>query len=433
MATNARQGRGEEGTVSGDVGADVGIDRAWRHPAQVVGCWDGAAAVDPSLLRCRTSGSWWECLESAGVTLLVTREYEHLVIALSVVRGKPLVSYLTLPHPSGLAVDRRNNIVHVASTRNPNQIYDLAPVNQVLPRFDMRHGTRGVPASAKGYGGPRRSAPRVGGRLEPDRRPMPPTLMPVRARMFPGSLYMHDLAFVGQRLYANAVGHNAVVRIGDKGFEYAWWPRCVETRRGVLVQQNHLQLNSIAAGASLRSSYFSASTDRISRLRPGDPGFPVDRRGVVFSGATREPIAFGLTRPHSARLRGGRVWLLNSGYGEYGYIEGGGFHSVTTLPGWTRGLCFHRRIAFVGTSRVLPRFRQYAPGLRVERAICGVHAIDADSGRVLGSLTWPGGNQIFAIDWVPRRMAAQLPFEMGAAATPLSLFYAYRPQGVKLP
>src|SRR4030095_7731247 len=91
-----------------------------------------------ALLRCRTSGSWWESLESAGITLLVTREYEHLVIALSVVRGKPLVSYLPLPHPSGLAVDRRNNVVHVASTRNPNQIYDLSPVHEMLPRFDIR-------------------------------------------------------------------------------------------------------------------------------------------------------------------------------------------------------------------------------------------------------------------------------------------------------
>lgn len=387
-------------------------DQAWRHPAQVIGCWDGAADIDPALLRFRAGGSWWDTLESAGITLLVTREYEHLVIALTVVRGRPHVSYLPLPHPSGVAVDRRRNVVHVASTRNPNQIYDLVPVNDVLPRFDLR--TRSV------------------------RQPDLPTLMPARARMFPGSLYMHDLAFVGGTLHANAVGHNAViridgVRIGGDGFRYAWWPRCVETRQGVVIQQNHLQLNSIAAGSSLRTSFFSASTDRLSRLRPGHARFPVDRRGVVFSGATREPIAFGLTRPHSARLRDRQVWLLNSGYGQYGRIADGAFHSVATLPGWTRGLCFHRRVAFVGTSRVLPRFRQYAPGLSVERASCGVHAIDADSGRVLGSLTWPGGNQIFAIDWIPRRVAGMLPFVMGAAAPPLSLFYAYRPPGVKLP
>jgi uncharacterized protein (TIGR03032 family) len=378
-------------------------EAAWRNPGQVAAIWNGADAPAKALLQFKASGNWWECLESAGITLLVTREYEHLLIALSASRGQPLISYLSLPHPSGLAVDRRHQVVHVASTRNPNQIFDLVPVNDRLPRFDVTSGRAAA------------------------------TLMPVRARMFPGSLYMHDLAFVGDRLHANAVGHNAVIRIGERGFEYAWWPRAVETAKGVVVQQNHLQLNSIAAGRSLRSSYFSASTDRISRLRPGHPKFPVDRRGVLFSGATREPIAFGLTRPHSARLRSGGVWLLNSGYGEYGYVESGAFHSVAALPGWTRGLCFYRRIAFVGTSRVLPRFRQYAPGLRIDRAVCGVHAIDAESGRLLGSLTWPHGNQIFAIDWVPRRVAEALPFVMGAAAPPVSLFYSYRPPGVRIP
>jgi hypothetical protein len=84
------------------------------------------------LLRFRTSGSWWETLDAAGITLLVTREYEHLVVALTVARGRPLVSYLPLPHPSGVAVDRRRDVVHVASTRNPNQIYDLVPVNDLL-------------------------------------------------------------------------------------------------------------------------------------------------------------------------------------------------------------------------------------------------------------------------------------------------------------
>ena len=379
-------------------------DEAWRDPADVVSGWEGAGNVDPALLRYRTSGRFWDCLESAALTLIVTREYEHLVIALTVSRGRPVVSYLPLPHPSGLAVDRRQNIVHVASTRNPNQIFDLAPVSELMPRADVKKGA------------PRR-----------------PTLMPTRARMLPGSLYTHDLAFIGRQLFANAVGYNAVVRIAERGFDFAWWPRCAETRAGGLIQQNHLQLNSIAAGASLRSSFFTASTDVVSRRRPGHANFPVDGRGVVFSGASREPIAFGLTRPHSARLRNGRLWLLNSGYGEYGYVDGRSFTPVATLPGWTRGLSFHGRFAFVGTSRVLPRFRQYAPGLKTDSATCGVHALDTQSGRVLGSLTWPAGNQIFGIEWMPRRVAEALPFVAGAPGPPLTLFYAYRPDGVQLP
>ncbi len=95
---------------------------------------------------------------------------------------------------------------------------------------------------------------------------------------------------------------------------------------------------------------------------------------MIFSGATREPIARGLTRPHSARLYEHRIWVDNSGYGHVGYVDAGEFHSVAALPGWTRGLCFRNGIAFVGTSRILPRFSKYAPGLEVDssnlRSVC---------------------------------------------------------------
>ena len=72
------------------------------------------------------------------------------------------------------------------------------------------------------------------------------------------------------------------------------------------------------------------------------------------------------------------------------------------MPGWTRGLGIVGEVAFVATSRVIARFSQYAPGLRVEEARCGIHAIDLGSGAVLGSLFWPRGDQIFAIELVPR-------------------------------
>src|SRR5262249_28523740 len=137
--------------------------------------------------------------------------------------------------------------------------------------------------------------------------------------------------------------------------------------------QNYIQLNSIAAGPDLLSSYFSASSDKISTRRPGHRNYPVDKRGVIFSGITREVVARGLTRPHSARLRQSVLWVDNSGYGQLCYIEDGRAYPVITLPGWTRGLCLIGDVAWVGTSRVLPRFRQYAPGLEVDSSQCGIH------------------------------------------------------------
>jgi uncharacterized protein (TIGR03032 family) len=372
----------------------------WRDPAQVISHWQGAGAVDPRLLRYRADGEWWDLLASLGVTVLVTREYEHLVVALRADGGRPALSYLPMPHPSGLAVDAERQSVYVASTRNPNQVYELAPVSGRLPRGD-------VAASASGE--------RV--------------LVPVGSRFYPGSLYLHDLALIGGELHGNAVGQNAVVRLCERGQSApVWWPRCVDGEGGPTLSLNHIQLNSIAAGPDLASSYFTASCDIVGSRRPGHRNFAVDRRGVVFSGASREPIARGLTRPHSARRHQGRLWVDDSGYGELVVIEAGRPTTVARLPGWTRGLCLVGDVALVGTSRVIPRFRRYAPGLDVEGSVCAVHAVHLPSGKVLGSLRWPYGNQIFAIELISQESASGLPFPVGRArqrARERDLFYAF--------
>lgn len=372
----------------------------WRDTAQITSQWREAADTDPQLLHYRVRGAWWETLAASGITLLVTREYEHLVMALSAANTGPAISYMRLPHPSGIVADRARGVVYLASTRNPNQIYDLVPTAGMLPRLDVDQ-------------------------LQLDDHP----LIPSRSRYLPGCLYMHDLALIGDQLYANAVGHNAVVRLDTDGsYERVWWPKCIDAVDGPAFGQNYIQLNSIAAGTTLADSYFSASADRISARRPGHKNFPVDKRGVVFAGATREPIARGLTRPHSARLHNRQVWVDNSGYGELGIAGAGSFTPIVRLPGWTRGLCFQNQIAFVGTSRVIPRFRQYAPGLDVAKSVCGLHAVDTNSGTVLGSLIWPSGNQIFAIDWLPRQMTLGFAFSAGskrATAREKALFYGF--------
>jgi uncharacterized protein (TIGR03032 family) len=372
----------------------------WRDPAQVVSEWREAAQTDPRVLAFRVRGAWWETLAETRATLLVTREYEHLVMAMCAPPAGPKVSYLPLPHPSGLAVDRARRVVHVASTRNPNRLYELRPVAGVLARRDTRlNGPPGQP------------------------------LVPVRSWFLPGCLYLHDLAWIGRNLHGNAVGHNAVVRFREDGrWERVWWPRCIERDGRGEFGWNLLQLNSIAAGDSLADSCFSASTDVPSARRPGQRNFPVNRRGVIFSGRTRAPIARGLTRPHSARWHRGRLWVDNSGYGEVGRVEAGGFRAVARLSSWTRGLCFCGDVAFVGGSRVIPRFRQYAPGLDTATSECGIHALDTKTGRWLGSLVWPHGNQVFAVDWLPTRHSEGLPFRAGVrrdACREAALFYAF--------
>ena len=58
-------------------------DAAWRDPAAAAAQWADAGAIDERLLRHAVHGAFWEALAAARVTLLVTREYEHLVMALT--------------------------------------------------------------------------------------------------------------------------------------------------------------------------------------------------------------------------------------------------------------------------------------------------------------------------------------------------------------
>lgn len=374
----------------------------WRDPVQIAADWEEADSTDARLLRHRAHADFWQTLERTRTTLLVSREYEHLLIAITVSDGAPQLSYLPLPHPSGVAFDRNRGLVHVASTRNPNRVYDFAPAAAALDRGDS------PPAPVAG-------------------RP----LVPLRTRFYPGALYLHDLALVDGQLHANAVGENAVARLGDDGsYERAWWPRAIESAGRPDFSRNYIQLNSIAAGRDLRGSFFTASATEIGRSRPGHRNFRVDRRGVVLSGATREPIAGGLTRPHSARLHRGRLWTLDSGYGGVCIVREGEVETVSRLPGWTRGLGFRAGVAFVATSRVIPRFARYAPGLDLDRSVCGVHALDARSGKLIGSLVWPDGNQVFAVEPVPASLSVGFPLPAGARRPTQRirrLFYGYAP------
>lgn len=355
---------------------------AWRDTAQVSSQWREAGLTDPRLLESRVTRGWWPTLRKLGITLFVTREYEHLVLAFSAVHGRPRITFFPMPHPSGLAVDRRAGKVYIASTRNPNQIYAFKPLTYLLARGDVR-----LPS-----------------------KPGSP-LMPVSSTYYPGSLYIHDLAVIGGELHANAVGHNAVIRLGQGNcFERVWWPKCMEVNGTPIFTRNHIQLNSIAAGNTLPQSYFSASSDQIGRLRPGHLNYPVDGRGVIFSGATREAICRGLTRPHSARLWKKDIWIDNSGYGEVGFVRNGRLQVISKLPGWTRGLCILENVAFVGTSRIIPKFARYAPGLDPASSVCGVHAVCCKTGAVLGSLEWPYGNQIFSLDWIHSSVTTGFPF-----------------------
>lgn len=359
-------------------------NRALRNPAEIFGVSFDTAGITNDTLKFKADKVFIKLLKKLGITLIISREYENLLLALNSRDGKSIrQTFFHVPHPSGLAADRRRNRLFVAATRNPNQIIEFTLTSANLERKHVNPPETSV-------------------------------LVPRRGKYFPGQYYFHDLALLKNRLYANSVGMNCVVEIDmnstaiDKPL---WWPKCIEQKGQPNFKANYLQLNSIALGSSLEESYFSASAKQIGARRPGQLNFPVDGRGVIFSGKTREPAFGGLTRPHSARLHKKKLWVANSGYGQVGYYDKGAFVPAFSFDGWTRGLCFIEDILFVGVSRVLPRFRHYAPGITVNRQTCAVVAVDTVREKIIGKIDFPFGNQIFAIEYFDRSACAGFPFK----------------------
>jgi uncharacterized protein (TIGR03032 family) len=85
-----------------------------------------------------------------------------------------------------------------------------------------------------------------------------------------------------------------------------------------------------------------------------------DRRsdgGVVIDVQSGDIVIGGLSMPHSPRIYRDRLWLLNSGTDELGWVEPDAaegkdkFHVLAFCPGFVRGLAFHGNHAFVGLSK----------------------------------------------------------------------------------
>jgi uncharacterized protein (TIGR03032 family) len=119
-----------------------------------------------------------------------------------------------------------------------------------------------------------------------------------------------------------------------------------------------------------------------------------DRRhngGCVIDVQTDTVILSGLAMPHSPRLYQGKLWLLNSGVGDFGYVdrERGVFKPVTFCPGYMRGLTFSGDFAVVGLSK--PRHNKTFSGLPLDdnlrakdaEARCGLQVIDLRTGDIV--------------------------------------------------
>jgi uncharacterized protein (TIGR03032 family) len=197
-----------------------------------------------------------------------------------------------------------------------------------------------------------------------------------------GDLDVHDVTVDGAgRVVFVATGFGCLATLSERAsFTPLWRPPFLSKHAG----EDRCHLNGLALVEG-RPRYVTAvsTSDVIDGWR--------DRRhdgGVVLEIPAGGAIAAGLSMPHSPRWHRGRLWLHNSGTGQFGSVDldQGRFEPLAFCPGYLRGLAFVGDYAVVGLSR--PRQDKTFSGLALETELaqrgadarCGLLVIDLRSG-----------------------------------------------------
>lgn len=207
-----------------------------------------------------------------------------------------------------------------------------------------------------------------------------------------GDLDIHDLALDadGRIVFVNTLFSCLATTSETHSFRPLWRPRFISK----LAAEDRCHLNGLAMENGHPRYVTSVSESDVN------DGWRERRSGggVVIDVPTGEIVARGLSMPHSPRLYQGRLWVLNSGTGEFGHVDvnTGRFEAVSFCPGYLRGLAFCGNYAVVGLSESrhnktfddLPLKEQMAA--RQAEPRCGLQVIDLRTGDNVHSLRISG-------------------------------------------
>jgi uncharacterized protein (TIGR03032 family) len=207
-----------------------------------------------------------------------------------------------------------------------------------------------------------------------------------------GDVDAHDLGVdrEGRLLFANTLFSCLATPSDAHSFVPVWKPPFISK----LAAEDRCHLNGLAMKEGA-----PACVTAVSRSDAAD-GWRDRRRdgGIVIDVASGEIVLSGLSMPHSPRWHDGKLWLLNSGTGEFGHVDlsTGRFEPVCFCPGYLRGLSFAGHYALVGLSK--PRHNKTFAGLELDDRLqsrhveprCGVQVIDLRSGDLVHWLRLDG-------------------------------------------
>jgi uncharacterized protein (TIGR03032 family) len=207
-----------------------------------------------------------------------------------------------------------------------------------------------------------------------------------------GEIDIHDMTEGpdGRPLFV-ATRVNCLATIDDKhSFVPVWKPPFIDA----IVAEDRCHLNGAAFENGVARYVTCVATTNYAR------GWSDRRRdgGVILDVPSGEVVAHGLSMPHSPRLHAGKLWVIQSGRGQFGFVDpaSGTFEALCDLPGFARGLGFVGKYAIIGVSG--PRKDKTFEGLELneklaaagQEPVCGIVVVDLESGEIAHRLELRG-------------------------------------------
>jgi uncharacterized protein (TIGR03032 family) len=328
----------------------------------------GAAAVSSSAcgpsdqpsqpVRFRTRGDFVAILDRFGLSLVAAAQPNRLIF-LGAVDGQLTTNTTLVSNPMGLAVDAGRLAVATA-----HSILVFGNASRLAPLY---------PARPDYY----------------DAYFLPRTIH------LTGGCRTHDIVFARHAIIAANAIFSCICRIdGSSHFTPLWRPSFISALRA----EDRCHLNGFT-GQNEELCYVTAlaATDTPWGWRKD-----LYTSGVLIDARRNTILRSDLCMPHSPRLVGDDLYLLNGGKGEVLRIDRGTGESIVTtrLPGFVHGLCHHGGVLFVGMSQErISRSNSDAPPVAGQHPslVAGIAAIDAKSGNILGAVEFDGVTEVFDI------------------------------------
>ncbi len=329
----------------------------------------GPATIDASApalreVRYECSQNMIALLQEQQVTLLASTYQAGKLVSIGAYRGELTLSFHNFERPMGIA---RSDCSLAVGTRR--QIWLLDEVPDIAQRME--------PA----------------GRFQ--------TCFLTRSSHYTGDIHCHEMAWIGGELWIVNTLYSCLCTLTPR---YSFVPRWQPSFISDLAAEDRCHLNGLAVeNGKVRYVTALGETNNARGWRAGKA-----TGGCLIEVPGGHIVARGFCMPHSPRVCGQRVWLLDSGTGRLISLDRGTgrFETAARLPGYLRGLSIANEIAFIGLSKIRETSTFGGVPIADERdeLKCGVAAVDLRSGELRGTFEFHSGvSEIFDVTVLENR------------------------------